>query len=83
MEHNYYILACPHCDQYVQIYYNELHCHIFRHAAYKHNKEHIPPHSDQKFCEDLVAADKIYGCGKPFRVISRGNELVTEICDYI
>jgi hypothetical protein len=41
--------------------------------------QQINPHLPKSECEALVAANKIYGCGKPFRF----DGVSTTICDYI
>jgi hypothetical protein len=82
---NFYTLSCPHCNGVILVQKNELNCKIFRHAVYKHNMEQINPHSTKEECENLLGDDKIFGCGKPFRVILENgtNNLIIEICDYI
>jgi hypothetical protein len=66
---------CPHCGIMIEIV--QLNCAIFRCGIYKHNYQQIPPHLPKRECDLLI--DKIYGCGKPFRVINKK----LEICDYI
>ena len=72
-------LECPHCGGYVVVKLAELNCRIFRHGVLKSTGQQIDPHASQVMCEDLIAGDLIYGCGKPFRVVGA----TTEICDYI
>jgi len=70
-------VECPHCNQNIEII--AINCAIFRCGIYKHNFEQINPHLDKENCDKLKKEDKIYGCGKPFRLISN----VVEKCDYI
>ena len=77
------ILKCPHCNEYVLIYENEFNCKIFRHAYYKDTLKQIDPHMKKEECIRLFEEDKIYGCGKPFKLIERNNEYILEKCDYI
>ena len=82
---NFYIFKCPHCDQLIQVYKNEVNCKIFRHGYYKNNFEQIPPHSSKEVCDELVKKDLIFGCGKPF-ILNYGETGIVEnvdICDYI
>jgi len=83
MTDQFYIMKCPHCELYIQIYHNELNCRIFRHGVYKHDMNPINPHLDKENCERLFSEDKIYGCGKPFRIVDINGEKQIEVCDYI
>jgi len=82
-------IHCPHCNQMIEVI--ELNCKIFRCGVQKTNMEQIHPHLPREQCEQLVLQDKIYGCGKPFRieVIEKKKdekveiEYKTSICDYI
>lgn len=75
-------VECPHCKDYVQIAKNEIHCAIFRHGAYKKDFRQISPHMSKSECMELVKEDKIFGCGKPFKLL-RKKEYEAIICDYI
>jgi hypothetical protein len=75
------ILKCPHCNEYVVI--QEINCAIFRHGILKNNGLQIDPHSSKELCDYYVRENKIYGCGKPFRIIIVNDQYQTEICDYI
>lgn len=79
IQHTYNIYECPHCQDKILIYQNELNCRIFRHGVYKQNMQQIPPHLDKTRCDQLFENGLIYGCGKPFRI----TEHSIEICDYI
>lgn len=70
------IIICPHCGEYIII--QEVNCGIFRHAVYK-SGEQVDPHMEKSLCMKLVKENKIFGCGKPFRLIN--NTAVA--CDYI
>ncbi len=76
-------LECPHCYSLFIVYTNEIACAIFRHAILKESYTQINPHASKEECERLITEDKIYGCGKPFRVVRNNELLTTEICDYI
>jgi hypothetical protein len=75
------ILKCPHCNEFVII--EKINCAIFRHGILKKNLKQIDPHSLKELCEYFVNNDLIYGCGKPFRIVIKDNNLLTEICDYL
>ena len=68
-------MECPHCKIGIEII--EVNCAIFRCGIYKDTYQQIPPHLSKKECDAIV--DKIYGCGKPFRLVN--SKL--EPCDYI
>ena len=72
------IVNCPHCNDFIII--EELNCRIFRHATYKNSGLQINPHASKEECDQLIANDLIFGCGKPFRINDDNN---IEICDYI
>lgn len=79
------IIQCPHCQEFVII--QELNCKIFRHGIYKNTGEQIPPHSPKEDCDRFVLENKIYGCGKPFKIVvlegqDNKNLWCVEICDY-
>ena len=63
---NILIIECPHCQQSIEVV--ELNCRIFRCGIYKRNFGQIDPHMPKIFCEELVANNAIYGCGKPFKI---------------
>ena len=75
------ILICPHCSEYMII--KKINCAIFRHGVLKKNGKQIDPHSSKELCEYYIRENKIYGCGKPFRIVINDNKFLTEICDYI
>ena len=74
------ILTCPHCKDYIII--RKINCGIFRHGVLKNGKQ-IDPHAPKYMCDYYVRENKIYGCGKPFRIICINNKYETEVCDYI
>lgn len=61
-------VTCPHCDGTVEVLRSQFNCMIFRHGTYKANNNPIPPHLDKASCDQLAIEDKIYGCGKPFKL---------------
>ena len=75
-----HIFDCPHCAQPIQVPKNGVNCQIFRHGAFRHNPDiQIPPHAPREICEQLVADNMIFGCGKPFRF----DGVTATICDYV
>jgi len=85
----YYIFSCPHCEDFIQIFKNEINCRIFRHAVYKNTYMNISPHESKDRCDELIKNNQIYGCAKPFRLVNNGIQTdgnpnyKIEICDYI
>lgn len=78
------LFECPHCDEIVMVNESELNCRIFRHGVFKSNFQQIPPHEAKIFCDKYVIEGLVYGCAKPFRIITnQNNEYQIEICDYI
>ena len=75
------VIVCPHCNENIVI--AELNCCIFRHGILKENNKQMEPHLSKVLCELYVQTDKIYGCGKPFRVVKINDEFKAIICDYI
>lgn len=75
------LVICPHCQCSVEIL--EINCAIFRHATFKQSGAQLNPHASKEECDLLFQQDLIYGCGKPFRIISQNNTYIAEICDYI
>ena len=77
---------CPHCNDIIIVYTNEINCGIFRHAVFKSNLQQINPHETKELCDKYVADNVVYGCAKPLRILpyknSDGNYEL-EICDYI
>jgi hypothetical protein len=49
----------------------------------KQTGQQIPPHLPKPECDRLASEDRIYGCGKPFRVEKKENGLEAIPCDYI
>lgn len=74
-------VQCPHCGEYVVI--EQINCAIFRHGVIKTTLVQINPHLPKTQCDKLKDLDLIYGCGKPFKVISENNEWKAIECDYI
>lgn len=72
-----HIVVCPHCFQ--QVIIEKKNCGIFRHGINKSNFKQIDPHLNKKKCDQLLKENKIYGCGKPFKL--ENNKAI--ICDYI
>ena len=76
-------INCPHCKQVIEVLKSHFNCKIFRHGVFKDTYTQIDPHLPKVQCDKLVAENKIFGCGKPFRLVIEGNKFKTEICDYI
>ena len=76
-------INCPHCKQVIEVLKSQFNCKIFRHGVFKDTYTQIDPHLPKVQCDKLVAQNKIYGCGKPFRLVIEGDKFKTEICDYI
>lgn len=75
------IYICPNCNEYIYINLKDLNCRIFRHASYKKNINILyNPHATKLEIEKDLLENKIYGCGKPFRITQDGKCI---ICDYI
>jgi len=76
------IITCPYCDEFILIH--ELNCCIFRHGYFIETGEQIDPHSSKETCEELLQSGKIYGCGKPFKiVVLEDGTWEIQKCDYI
>ena len=76
------IVLCPHCDGTVVV--EQLNCQIFRHGVYKANGQQMNPHTPKEECDAAVEKERIYGCGKPFKVVLNEESKYTAIiCDYI
>ena len=75
------IIQCPHCQEFIIIL--EINCGIFRHAIFKTNEQQIDPHTPKNVCDKYIQDNLIYGCGKPFQIISKDGIFITQICEYI
>jgi len=73
--HNDFYVECPSCGVMVEIL--ALNCAIFRCGVFRDSGQQLPPHASREMCESAVP--KIWGCGKPFRVVNNKAEL----CDFI
>ena len=84
---DYIVVECPYCFMKILILKKDFNCKIFRHGVYKKNSKQIDPHMKKKDCVKLVKENKIYGCGKPYKlqvIKSEEKELYfTEICGYV
>ena len=76
------IFNCPHCNDTIIVQRNETNCCIFRHGVMKEDFQQINPHLPKESCDQLKEQDKIYGCGKPFRLVPDRN-FEAEVCDYV
>lgn len=73
------ICQCPYSDCNIAIEIIEVNCAIFRCGVYKNTIEQIEPHLTKEHCDKLKKEDKIWGCGRPFKLVN--GILVT--CEYI
>ena len=81
---NQYHFKCPNCDISIIVFKNELNCNIFRHAIFKDSYKQVHPHLSKEDCDFLLLNDKVFGCCKPFQIITDKNmQLHAVICDYI
>lgn len=80
MSDNYIVVICPHCEDPIIIYKNDINCRIFRHAVYKNTNKPINPHTSEIKCNLLVKSNKIFGCAKPFKL---NEDDKAEICEYL
>ena len=69
---------CPYSDCNITIEIIEVNCAIFRCGIYK-NGQQICPHLPKEQCEQLKKDNKIWGCGRPFKLVNK--DLI--ICEYI
>ena len=65
----------------------QINCGIFRHAVWKETMEPVHPHATQEQLEEWLRTEKIFGCGKPFRLIHKAGadaiEYTPIVCEYI
>jgi hypothetical protein len=74
---------CPHCQEQIIVYSNEINCGIFRHAVFKSNLQQINPHETKENCDKYVTNNLVYGCAKPFEIIKQNDNYVIQICNYV
>ena len=76
------VVICPHCKDPILI--QELNCGIFRHGIFKQNGQQIDPHLNKETCDELLANNLIFGCGKPFQILHEPDDsFKIHICEYI
>jgi hypothetical protein len=76
------IVVCPHCSVLVLI--EQLNCCVFRHGIIIESGKQIDPHAPKELCDFYALRNKIYGCGKPFKIIrDEKDKMVAVICGYI
>jgi hypothetical protein len=80
---NDFIFTCLHCKEDFIVAKKDFNCKVLRHGVLKHTMQPMNPHASQKECEQLVRDGKIYGCGKPLRIIKTDGKYIVEICDYL
>ena len=72
-----FVIYCPHCGIGIEVI--KQNCCIFRCGILKSDYTQIPPHLPKIECDALIENGKIYGCGKPFKLVL----MKPEICDYV
>ena len=72
------IYQCPYSDCNIAIEIIEINCAIFRCGIYK-NGQQIEPHLPKEECDKLKRDNKIWGCGRPFKLV---NGILVR-CEYI
>jgi hypothetical protein len=75
------LVVCPHCNGTVLV--EQLNCQIFRHGILKETGQQINPHLKKSDCDLLFESGRIYGCGKPFKVVPKADTYEAIVCDYI
>ena len=83
MNENIIIINCPSCNATILIDKSEINCKIFRHGVMKESGKQIDPHLSKDNCDKLVKDNRIYGCGKPFKLEFNGFEWQAMHCEYI
>ncbi len=78
-----YVFQCLHCKQPFVIAAKDFNCKILRHGVFRVTNQPMNPHAAKEECERLVKEEKIYGCGKPLRIVKQNESYILEICDYI
>ena len=77
-------VTCPHCTKPIMVYVEDINCAIFRHGVYKETGIQIDPHAPKKVCDALAQQGKIYGCGKPFKLVRTDSvTYIAKVCEYI
>ena len=79
------LVKCAHCEDLIIINKKDFNCLIFRHGVYKDSNKQIDPHLNKEECDRLFNEGLIFGCGKPFKLITdkKEDKYGTEKCDYI
>jgi len=80
---DFILIKCPHCLGNIQVLLKDFNCKIFRHGVFKTNFKQINPHLEKSKCDELVAKNLIYGCGKPYKLIFKNKKWECIICDYL
>jgi len=52
---------------------DDIHCRMFRHAAYKSDDDPIDQHASKLTCDALKTSDEVYGGAKPYEMIHDGT----------
>jgi len=77
-----FIITCPQCNEPVLI--EKVNCSIFRHGVLIENGAQIDPHASVELCTYYITNNRIYGCGKPFKLVkNEEGKFVAIVCEYI
>lgn len=74
MGYTYLVTPCPHCFEDIIIYEKDINCGIFTHGVLKDTGIQISPHISSQEAQKLIQDDKIYGCGKSFKLEKNKND---------
>lgn len=84
MQESVLCVTCPHCAKSIMVYVEDINCSIFRHGVYKETGLQMDPHAPKNVCDTLAKQGKIYGCGKPFKLVRKEHaKYIAEACEYI
>jgi hypothetical protein len=72
---------CPWCQGMIIVNTNQINCRIFRHAVLKETNQPTNPHMSKSEMDILIAQDKIWGCGGPFRLNDENQAILGEWSD--
>ena len=78
-----FIFTCLHCNEPFVIFKKDFNCKILRHGVLRDSSTPMNPHASKEECDKLVKEEKIYGCGKPLRIVKKDGSYIVEICDYL
>ena len=74
---------CPYPDCAIAIEIVEINCSIFRCGVYKDTDQQIDSHLSKGECDKLKKQDKIWGCSRPFQLVTINETCQLIRCEYI